>query len=736
MVVLWRKHGTHRAPLTMARVFFYLSTKIDIYIQEREAKMARKQHSRKSIIVAVVVSILVILLAFSVQITQATMNNQYPNDGNKITYADDQISEVGVEWVDHFPGPQPNTEFVIPYNDNSCDGLYNRLTNNGWTPRLYYTELEAWERDAKAELRGGTEDSHIDQADIGMICTSGTSIIDPVYGYEFPTAFYSSIMDDHNLIAYEAKNSYGDTDLEWLAFDTSNLLLDYQNWANAMYGLHLLLGFSTTMHVNPVGDGTMWSLLMMGNPYSPPYPITSAWFTTVDWLQPEGVCARVLYEYLGDFWNPGNLSDHLWGKGYVSPDTYDQYYGGLDHCSAGGFGKRENSSKQLNTISMPIVNVLNREVNENYVQNTIAPAFNLTGEIGMDDMFYYMTETTSGITYTLQVDRVSGSYNFHNLSKLWTTPVVTPTLPSELDAANKITLWFNSTPAEGLPAMQYRDPAVYEYSTEDIVSMMRTEQHSGDLSGQELSRLPIDVSMIYPRSLSVAAGTTSGFQMVDFPMVGPGARMKIYLGDGNEIIGVQGGSRDVQVMSQQVTVLDPSKVWESYLTNPNMAIGEIPIVADYITYTDYILGYYEMPYIQPQNQLIPVYDFSTDFYSGTLLVAENVDVYLPAAVDYLPPQVAILSPEDGATFWAGEPISFEGWINHGTPPYIIEWTSSSDGYLGNTINIVAAIGSEVRSNTIFSPTVSLQVTDANGLTATHTISLAIKPVFWLPLLTK
>jgi hypothetical protein len=211
--------------------------------------------------------------------------------------------------------------------------------------------------------------------------------------------------------------------------------------------------------------------------------------------------------------------------------------------------------------------------------------------------------------------------------------------------------------------------------------------------------------------------------------------MIVYLGDHGKVIGAQGGSRDVTVMADQVTVLDPDQVWSRFLTDRNIAIVELPMEADTITHTLPTLGYYEMPYIVPQHELIPVWQFRSWFYLDGNLVAEDVPVYLPAAVAYLPPQVDILSPADGSTFWSNELIFFEGSVSGGTQPYTYKWTSSTDGYLGNTLNIVSAIGSQIRSSTIFNPTVSFQVTDANGLTSTATISLAIKPVFWLPLIT-
>jgi hypothetical protein len=436
--------------------------------------------------------------------------------------------------------------------------------------------------------------------------------------------------------------------------------------------------------------------------------------------------------------DPNNYNDYLWGKGYVSPDpTSDGYYWYWDHCSTGPAAKQSlGANRQPALITMPVLQVVDRMVNEDYVLNTIAPAFNLTGPIGMDDMFYYMTDTSNGITLTLQVDRATGSYSFHNLSNLWVTPILTPTLPgSGREADLLISNWFSQTPAEGLPAAWYRN-AGYEYGTEDIVGMQFMRSENGDFSEQEISRLPADVSMTYPRLITVQAGTANGTQLVDFPVVGPGGRLKVYLGDGGVILGVQGGSRDVIDTGIQVDILDASQVWAMFLEDRSLAIPEVPWPADTITYITATLGYYEMPYLQHQNELIPVWEFTANFYAGGNLLAENVPVYLPAAAQYLPPQVSILSPADGSTFRSGEPITFEGSITGGTPPYTIEWTSSNDGYLGNTINIVSPLSSSTKGGSLFTQTVSFHVTDDNGLESTATITLLISFISMLPIINR
>jgi len=209
--------------------------------------------------------------------------------------------------------------------------------------------------------------------------------------------------------------------------------------------------------------------------------------------------------------------------------------------------------------------------------------------------------------------------------------------------------------------------------------------------------------------------------------------MVVYLGDGADIIGAQGGSRDVQVRADTVDILDPNVVWSMFLVNPDLSIGEIPIMADTITHTLPTLGYYEMPYYIHQTELIPVWEFRSYFYLDGNLVAADYPVYLPAASYYMPPQVEILNPADGSTFSASEPILFEGLVSGGRPPFTYKWEASDDGYLGNTLSLTHPLSSIFRGYTPSTQIITLQVMDANGLSATASISLNINPVFYLPI---
>ena len=541
-----------------------------------------------------------------------------------------------------------------------------------------------------------------------------------------PRCIFGSLKDDQHLSPGDAYLAFGDKDLEYLAFDSCSVLHDNSviYWASTFNGLHLLLGFSNSMHVDPYGDGWLWGYFMT-SPYVR-LTVTQAWFMAIDFNQPSDVCARIIGEATS------NYNEHWWNT-WPDPAVNSEKWI-WDHCSY-GLIYGSNNENQPEVATVPVLQVIDRVVNKDYILNNIAPAFNMTGPIGRDEMFHYMVDTSDGITRTLLIDPVTGSYSYHNLSKLWTTPMVPPNLPDKKMAYEYVNNWFGTTPAQLLPGAGYRN-ASFIYSPEGLYNLLLQITGDGNLQGETTSSIPTDISMTFPRKITVQAGTANGIQQVDFPIFGPGARLVVYLGDGGEIIGAQGGSRDVQVdMSDLVTILDPNVVWSMFLANPNLAIGETPM-ADIITHTVPTLGYYEMPYLAEQDDLIPAWEFRSWFYSDGSLIAGDYPVYLPAASDYLPPTVDVLNPADGSTFWAGEPISFEGSITGGAPPYTIQWTSSSDGFLGDTLNIIASLGSEIRSSTVFNPTVTLQVTDANGLTSTATISLAIKPVFWLPLITK
>jgi hypothetical protein len=651
------------------------------------------------------------------------------DDGSTI----DLPYSVGVEWINHFDAigwPGGNRSAW----DDSCDGLYNRLRGLGWQKAFHWTETAAWETDWKDESKGGSEDSWADTADIAMLCTHGGGAWDGGWGNILLTSIrMGSYHTDADVSPGDAYMAYGNYNLEWLAFDCCSVLADVapfpddnpapnndSYWAATFNRLHLMLGFKNTMYVNLPGDGLMWGWWMTGFlPFMPPVKVTQAWFWAIDGVQPGVTCARVLAEDLN------NYNDYLWGKGYVSPDpVVDPYYYKWDHCSTAPKALQVDNVDQIMTV--PALQVVPRSVNQAYVAD-IAHAFGMTGTIGMDRQFYYLTNPTE--THSLVVDIASGGFSYHNLAQLGVPPTHMLTLPDVEQAHMAADQFFNSH-GEGLPGVWQRGTASFGYG--QITGIQRPtfgEDGAPLTSAQTLAITPTDAILTYGRSISVTAGTASGSVLAQFPIVGPGSKLMIYFGDQSEIIGMQGGTRDVQTTGVQVPVMTANEAWAMYLADPTIALAQVSLPTEVFTRTGETLGYYEQPHYGGQTEFIPVWIFTVEYASGM-----SVEVYVPAALDYLPPVVQIDSPAPGSIYMPGHPIDFSGSVaQYGTPPFTFEWTASGDGPLGSGANLTAPLNSVVKGSGIFSQTVKLAVTDANGQQGTASVNVFIYAAVYLPI---
>ena len=654
---------------------------------------------------------------------------------------DDGKLEVGVEWINDFPGTGDDRGAW----DDSCDGLYYGLTGAGWTGNFYWTDWNAWKSDFVDESNGGEEDTYVDSVDIAMVCTHGSWTHDSFWDQNLTSVFFGSSEPDQHLLPGDAYRSYGDKDLEWLAFDSCSVLNEfgpspYYNrgyWATTMNGLHLLLGFKNTMYVWAPGDGFYWSLFMKGYSFwLPSYTVTQAWFQAVDYNQPTVTCARVLAEAAA------NYNDYLHGYGYVTSDpTLDGTYWYWDHCSSGAKAVEEQFDSGLDAstlVAVPVFQVDQRMVNEDYVRQRIAPAFFgdvYTETIGEDGLFFYIVDYSGGMTTTLQIAKASGGFNFRRLDQLWVAPTVPPQLPSEEEAYLLMEQWFMQS-GEGLPGVWYR--SMHHFSIESLVEDMRLMPGQAQAAFQpQLETIPADAYLTYDRVVSGLAHTTSGSQVVDYQVVGPGSELKIYLGDGGEIIGLQGGTRDVIYTSEAtVELLDVDTAWQMFLENHNIAIPEVPYPADVITYSQVDFGYYELPITQFQGELIPVYIFLADFFLEGNQIAEDVVVYVPAAMEYMPPTVTITSPVSGDRFSPGQAIFFNSEVIGGKPPYTFEWKSDHDGVLGMDASIISGLTTSVKGGQLSKHIISLQVIDANGMLSSASIEVYINGLTLLPFVMK
>lgn len=679
--------------------------------------------------VAILLCALVASLAFLAQKPETALAKAL---ASALGWGDDGTLEVGVEWINDFPGEADDRS----HWDESCDGLYYDLLSEGWTGRFHFTDWSAWEKDWKRSALGGWEDSYADNVDIAMLCTHGSRAWDSCWSKNLSSVYFGSTTADHDLSPCDAYHAYGDKDAEWIAFDSCSVLSDDSKayWAASMNGLHLLLGFKNTMYVISYGDGKRWAEYMQGNRFCflgicwwlrPPYKVAQAWFETIDDLQPGGVCGRVLAEE-SYFYN-----DYLWGKGSVSSDYVDNDYYWLDHCSCTPPPERlaPETLEQIETL--PVIEVVDRQVNQQYVQN-IALAFpELTGgEIYSDTNYYFMINAMQAMTYTLQVDRVTGGFKFRNQSEVWSSPVDPPVLPLEGEALALSEEFFA---AVRLPAEQYRTGDSL-FMLEEQVEVSKLDPLGNSPQQEELSRVPVQAALSFGRVIPIQYETRAGtFQATELSVVGPGGRMKLYFGDGGDILGLQGGSRDIHFTGDQVTIMDAQKAWDLYLEDPSIALAQIPWEAELVEKTGETLGYYEQPYQQSQSQMIPTWVFSATFSTPPEIFAENVLVYVPASADFLPPDISIISPAPDTIFNPGEPVTFTGEVvANGTAPFTYNWYSSNDGYLGSGSTLEAYLSSAFGKDELVNHMISLEVIDANGQMRTATVPVFVKAAIYLP----
>jgi hypothetical protein len=305
-------------------------------------------------------------------------------------------------------------------------------------------------------------------------------------------------------------------------------------------------------------------------------------------------------------------------------------------------------------------------------------------------------------------------------------------LPTDVLAAQGLADIFLRQNGEMLPGAFDRDNFNPVYEIEGLVE----EQFLGS-SLKQISSMPADGMLTYGRNLSVQVPSANGIQMVDYPVVGPGGRLKIYFGYGGEIIGMMGGTREVLMTKASVEVIPAEQAWAMYLADPTIAIPEVPWVASYISYTAAAPGYYEMPYIISQTELIPVWIFNANFFGPAMeLLAGDVPVYVPAALVYMPPQVSITEPISGTLYAPGQEISFKGIIEGGKPPYTILWSSSHDGPLGDTQDIITSLTGGAKGTDVILHVIELQVTDANGQSGSATVLVQVMAPVYLPSINK
>lgn len=668
-------------------------------------------------------------------------HSQAPDKPTAIQAPEDDggTAEVGVEWITDWPGTADDRANWY----YSCNDLYNQLGSAGWVKRFNYGNSLAWEEDFKALAYGGTNDSYSDSVDLAMMCTHGSSAYDPRYNITLSSVYFSTNHDDWHLSPGEAYRAYGNSDLEWLAFDSCSVLRDdsMYYWHETFDGLHLMLGFANTMYVVYPGDGGVWGDQMQQKGWwifgHGAKTVTQAWFTAVEDQQPSGVRARVLAEALDSY------NDYIWGQGYVSPDYPNNgLYWYWDHVSG---TPDPVQLTQGEPTFLPAVQIIQRAVDENYVQN-IGQAFGLTSQVlqSPDGSTFYMVGGADD-EMQVKVDAASGGFFYQNLGELWTNPEMPRNLPGAADVQGLVINFLGQH--DNLPG-------VFDFD-QNIPPTIELEGPSDGLQlganiAASVPTTPTNYAVSFARTVDIGGGQT-------LSIVGPGSRQNVYVGDNNQVIGLKGGWRQWSLVqptggidaSTAVTIpiKSSAQAWDDFLADPSIALAETPI-ADFYDTTGQpapTLAYYEQPLALHQNELIPVWIFQADLYvddanapGGQSLVTADAKLYVPAAADPLAlPQASITAPISGTVILPGQTVTLTGTVTGGQAPYTIEWLSNVDGALGSdlTLNDIL-LHADVRSGGAQPNIITLRVIDDNGVVTTANASVTVLIQAFLPTVMK
>lgn len=540
---------------------------------------------------------------------------------------------------------------------------------NGWfVKRFDYAEALAWEEDFKRAAQGGTEQNYLDNVDLMFYVGHGSP-------GQF--TFDNNAHDDGALTTInDCNTSWGDKDNEWLALTSCQVLSGsgLSNMAQCMNKQHLILGFVTNASAhNSMFDTQAYHFsryMRMG------YNMTQSWFKACD-VADRGRTVRVIAEETACFNDNPYYSS-------VCSDVYDSdYYWWTHSCGTPGAGIVPDALQQ--GAQLPVFKLMEyteEEADSDFADlsaifslpatATVATEGATTLAAGPDQENPPPPTLPEGSPFrvamadgrVLHLDEESGLYEYTDLNALWSGQAAENVLaaaasgvqPAAVDQRNirAIADDFLRTNKLLLP-----DAVFVEVLTDALGGTGRGQL----LDEASIGRLETVSSyqVIYARQISGTAVTPAGALPSNFTVVGPGAKLKVYVPvpaptagaaspQGLSVVGVQGGWRTIErsvdaasgnaITVQGLPAATVVKLYEAL--DAKVTMNSIPISISESIVLSTSLAYWESAPGQPQNELIPVYELAVQITEADTGAVSVVQLYVPAATLYLNPIADIL----------------------------------------------------------------------------------------------
>ncbi len=213
-----------------------------------------------------------------------------------------EIPEVGVEWINKC---SPCGNHDLSGRDDVAVKFYDKIAHHGGIGRFRWGNAAAWEQDFKHKNAGGTDYYWVDTVDIVMHADHGG-----------PGVFCFGEKKHDRCYFWCGDARWGDQDLEWIILDDCSCLYDgdnkaFQRWGAAFQGLHQILAFYSNAHDNYSRGELFANKLLAG------WRVRTAWRYACEHTEGGTTKGAVMGAGKGGV---SSMNDHLWGRGWVSPD--------------------------------------------------------------------------------------------------------------------------------------------------------------------------------------------------------------------------------------------------------------------------------------------------------------------------------------------------------------------------------------------------------------------------------
>lgn len=638
------------------------------------------QRGRRKPTVRACMTALLALVVMLAAMPHAVLAQSNPDAGDGLI--NDTTLEFGVWWVEDYP-PRGAGGSDLPATRPDALGLRDMLTSTcklrffgcliqwnqqpPWTKRFEWGNANAWPSDWRSAAHGGSENSYIDTVDLAYFAGHGSK--SGIYFYE--TGATATTLASKSQVV----GAWGDRDLDWVGLAACNVLDDpfsnLQDWARAMNGVRLLMGFKTVMNDVPHGRE-------FGQYIRDGYTFTQAWFKAADKLQSQNRVARILAEDIAHF--DDRPAQH------AATTVVDSTFYYWTH-PVGSEPARFVNAAELGGV-MPVLQVQPLSLDEAIERkNTLESAFGVTITLPPTESMAVGIQAireNGGIGYSedgsLEFDTEFGLFFHTDPTNLWvvdnsSTQMAAAGVPMMILTKEDAAQLANSFLAGAglLPG----DAQFYEVTQDSVATAEQVVTAAGETVVAVTNEEPTNYQVVYSRIISftpsmMIAGASQ--QPVEISVMGPGSKLKVYVDTqvpaglsvaaltDQAILGAMGGYRNIMdpVTAASTGALRTvpmlpedviRKLFNSEL-EADVALDHIPLPPGEIVSREIVTitpAYWEGPMGYNQDQLIPVYALEVnnilrDSDNTTYTVPSST--YIPVNPEYMAPLARISTTVD------------------------------------------------------------------------------------------